>query len=277
MASTLESPQDAVLYLDRNMQAAELLPFAGGLAAVFSSRSPEADSPNEDGAAAIPFDGRSGALIVADGLGGVTAGEEAAKLALRAMRNAIAQAARDGGLLRTGILNGFEAANAAVRDLGVGAATTLAVVEVQGRIVRPYHVGDSEILVVGQRGRVKLQTVSHSPVGFAVEAGLLDHSDAMHHEDRHLVSNVVGMADMRIEIGSPCEMAPRDTMLMATDGVFDNLHRPEIINCVRAGPLAKAAARLAEGCQQRMDRPRDGRPSKPDDMTFVVYRSTSAE
>ena len=50
-----------------------------------------------------------------------------------------------------------EAANRAVAELGVGAATTLAVVEIQGRSVRTYHVGDSMILAVGQRGKVRFQ------------------------------------------------------------------------------------------------------------------------
>ena len=42
------------------------------------------------------------------------------------------------------------------------------------------------ILTTGQRGRLRMQTVSHSPVGFAIEYGLLDESEAMHHEERHL-------------------------------------------------------------------------------------------
>ena len=103
--------------------------------------------------------------------------------------------------LRDAILNGFEDANGAVQALGIGAATTLAVVEVKENIVRPYHVGDSMILVVGQRGKIKLQSVPHSPVGYGVESGLLDEKEAMYHEERHLVSNVVGSPDMRIESG----------------------------------------------------------------------------
>ena len=52
-----------------------------------------------------------------------------------------------------------------MRGLGAGSATTLAVAEVVGQTVRTYHVGDSPIWVFGQRGRLKLQTVPHSPVG----------------------------------------------------------------------------------------------------------------
>jgi serine/threonine protein phosphatase PrpC len=131
------------------------------------------------------------------------------------------------------------------------------------------------ILVVGQRGRVKLQTTSHSPVGFAVEAGVLDEREAMHHEDRHLVSNVVGSPEMKIEIGPRLRLAMHDTVLLASDGLFDNLHIEEIVDRVRKGPLEVAARRLAQDSWERMTCPRSGQPCKPDDLTFILFRRQS--
>ena len=55
---------------------------------------------------------------------------------------------------------------------------------------KPYHVGDSQILLVGNRGRVKMLTTSHSPVGYAVEAGMLEEHDAIDHD--HGQVRVVG-------------------------------------------------------------------------------------
>ncbi len=133
-------------------------------------------------------------------------------------------------------------------------------------------MGDSEIVVVGQRGRLKLQTVSHSPVGYAVEAGMLDGEEALHHDERHLVSNLVGSAEMRIEVGSPLALAPRDTVLLGTDGLFDNLVFYEIVEAIRVGPLERAAQELAEAALKRMQEPVEGQPSKPDDLTFILYR-----
>jgi serine/threonine protein phosphatase PrpC len=161
--------------------------------------------------------------------------------------------------------------------MAIGAATTLAIVELRQRTVRPFHVGDTVILIIGQRGKIKLQTISHSPIGFAVESGLLDEVDAIHHEDRHLVSNVVGTAEMRIEIGSEIKLAARDTLLIASDGLLDNLQVDEIVDRVRVGPLQRAVARLAKDAGQRM---RNGdansiHPSKPDDLTIVAFRPTS--
>jgi len=159
-----------------------------------------------------------------------------------------------------------------VIDLGIGAATTLAVVEIQDHTIRPYHVGDSMILTVGQRGRMKLQTVSHSPVGFAVESGMLNEREAMHHEDRHIVSNVIGMPEMRLEVGSTLTLAERDTVLIASDGLFDNLRINEITACVRVGPIQRAADRLLADSLNRMEKHWEGQPHKPDDLTFIVFR-----
>ena len=154
----------------------------------------------------------------------------------------------------------------------MGAGTTLAVVEVAQGLMRPYHVGDSMILLVGQRGRIKHQSIPHSPVGYALESGLLDERDAMVHEDRHIVSNLVGMEEMRIDVGPPTRMGRRDTVVLASDGLSDNLHLEEIIETVRKGPMPGAAARLAEHATQRMKAATEGHPSKPDDMTMVLFR-----
>jgi len=243
----------------------------GGCAAIFSARSPEREGPNQDGAAVASLGRASALLAVADGLGGQPGGASASELALSRLRD-VASATVEGTSARGAILDAIEAANRAVLDRGIGAATTLAVAEISDGHLRPYHVGDSAILVVGQRGKLKLQTLSHSPVGYAVESGLLDADEALHHEERHIVSNMVGAPDMRIEVGSALALAPRDTVLLATDGLMDNLGLAEIVEIVRRGPLERAARRLAELCDERMRRPLEGQPSKPDDVTFVLFR-----
>jgi serine/threonine protein phosphatase PrpC len=174
--------------------------------------------------------------------------------------------------LRDAILNGFEAANLALLEVATGLATTLAAVEIDGHTVRPYHVGDSVILLFGQRGRLKLKTISHSPVGYALESGLIDPHDAIHHDERHIISNVVGSSEMRIEIGPAFRMAPFDTLLLASDGLLDNLHVAEIVDWARKGCLDRAAHHLATQARERMQAPSAEHPSKPDDLTFLLFR-----
>jgi PPM family protein phosphatase len=251
--------------------------FAGGTAAVFTTRSPLKLTPNEDSAALWPTRAGGGILAIADGLGGHAGGERASRLAVETVQKHVQEALalpNDGQAdsLRGAILNGIESANASVRELGCGAATTLALVEIQGRSVRPYHVGDSVILLTGQRGKLKLQTIPHSPIGYAVEAGLMNEEDAIHHEERHVISNVIGSEQMRIEIGPPIEMALRDTLVLASDGLVDNLLPGEIVEFVRSGPLDQAIAALVAEAQARMTNQKGSAPSKPDDLTVIAYR-----
>jgi serine/threonine protein phosphatase PrpC len=261
-----------VLYVGQPMDAVSLHAIARGEAAAFSRACPGREERNEDAAALIPVDEGSAVLAVADGLGATPQGDHAASLAVRSLVIALEPAQRERSRLRNAILDGIERASQAVAQLGTGAGTTLAVAEIQEDVVRSYHVGDSMLLVVGQRGRIKFQSVAHSPVGFAVESGLLGEREALHHEDRHLVSNVLGARDMRIELGPTLHLAARDTLLLASDGLSDNLVQREIAERIRRGPLAECASRLASDARRRMTSPAAGDPSKPDDLTLVLFR-----
>jgi serine/threonine protein phosphatase PrpC len=274
MEATSENGLVARILTEADMCEGELLPFARGEVALYSARSPEKEGKNEDAAALILIDSEQGVLAVADGVGGQAGGESAAETALRRLEKAVDAADLPTRTLRGAILDGVEDGNEAVRSLGIGAATTLVVAEIAGDSLRPYHVGDSAMLVVGQRGKIKLQTVSHSPVGYALESGLLEEEEALHHDQRHLISNMVGSAEMRVEVGSPIRLAPRDTVLLATDGLLDNLSLQEIVDGIRTGPLARVVQKLARTCGQRMREPEGDHPSKPDDATFVLFRLT---
>jgi serine/threonine protein phosphatase PrpC len=269
MDITLDSPQS---YSQADFEQPMSSSFLDGEATFFTARAPDKTTPNEDCLALLPFDDDSGVLIVADGLGGLPAGSTASQLAIDLMAQVLAKAAASETPLRDAILDGIEQANQAILAQASGMATTLAVVEIQGQTIRHYHVGDAMIMVSGQRGKVKAYTVSHSPVGYAVEAGMLDVDEAVHHEERHLVSNVVGATDMHISIGSSLQLARRDTLLLASDGLFDNLYREEIVELIRKGPLSKAAAQLVTRCHERMQHPQAGLPSHADDLSFILFR-----
>ena len=263
---------DAHIFVDVDMAQGARFELAGGEAVVLSLSKPGRDGPNEDAAAVISLGTEAGVAVVSDGAGGHPGGAKAAALAVKAVCDSVAALGDDIENLRSAIINGFEMADRAISDLGTGAAATLAVVEIQRTQMRAYHAGDSMVLVTGQRGRIKWLTIPHSPVGYAVEAGLLDRGEALHHEDLHLVSNLLGTQDMRIELGATVELAPRDTVVLASDGLGDNLHLDEIIECVRKGPLHRAVDQLADLGRKRMESPAEGAPSKPDDLTFIAIR-----
>jgi serine/threonine protein phosphatase PrpC len=268
---------DTRLLLAQDMTDPELLATGQGQVVVVSRRSPEkaGEAANEDAAVVVPLGPDRIVLAVADGVGGLPQGELAARLALEQLVEHLPDPADRDADLRGAILDAFEQANRELLALGTGAATTLAVATIEAGRVRTYHVGDTGVLLVGQRGRTKLDPVWHSPVGYAIEAGLLDEQEAMHHADRHLISNWLGAPDMHIQIGSAVALARRDTLLIATDGLYDNLQREEIVARLRKGPLDDAARDLAETARRRMLEPRPGEPSKLDDLTCVLFRPAS--
>ncbi|MDA1266365.1 MAG: serine/threonine-protein phosphatase [Planctomycetota bacterium] len=263
------------LHLLEEEMAEHVIPTHAGMVYAYSARCPGKQRPNEDGAAVLPFEGGV-LLVVADGLGGQPGADQASGLAIRALQRGFRVAA-GGEHPRDTILSSLEAANQAILDLGIGAGTTIAVAELSGSKLRTYHVGDSIVMVIGASGEVRSVTTPHSPIGYAVAAGLLDEEQALRHPDRHIISNMVGSREMRVELGSPMDLVPTDSVLVASDGVTDNLRTGELIELVRGGTVERAGQHLIEACRARMDdlTPRGGAPSKPDDLTCLLYRGSS--
>ena len=249
----------------------------GGQVVAFTGRAPDKDTENQDAVAIIPYGPDAAVLVVADGAGGLPAGRRASQSAVATLDQSLQLAASQTMLLRTAILNGIEAANAAVLELANGSATTMTVVTIEGRIARTYQIGDSEALITGQRGVIRAQTMAHSPTGFAVEAGFLGEREALHHEERHLVSNFIGTADMRIDIGATVELRPRDTVLVASDGLTDNIHLHEIIDLMRSGPLQQALESIIKLATHRMTAEPSQQPSKPDDLSIILFRKAARQ
>jgi serine/threonine protein phosphatase PrpC len=74
-------------------------------------------------------------------------------------------------------------------------------------------------------------------------------------------------------MGPPIEMAARDTLIIASDGLVDNLLPTEIVEFVRTGPLNLAVAELVGEARRRMANQDGKAPSKPDDLTVIAYRA----
>ena len=251
-----EMPQDLVLLDGAVEPDRQTILAGGGTLVAFTTRAPDKTTENEDTVGIIPWGPQAAVLVVADGAGGLPAGKRASLTAVTALKDSLQVALEKTTLLRTAVLNGIEAANTAVRELGNGSATTLTVVTIEGRLARSYQIGDSEALVIGQRGLIKF----------------LDQREALHHADRHLVSNFIGTADMTIDVGASVELAPRDTVILASDGLTDNLHVDEIVDLTRKGPLDTAVDAVLAKVQQRMTGSNATQPSKPDDLSLILFR-----
>ncbi|MFK7818920.1 MAG: PP2C family serine/threonine-protein phosphatase [Planctomycetaceae bacterium] len=276
-SQSVEAKAQQTLFLKSSMDEAQAVSCANGTALAFSRPSPAKETPNEDAAAVFDLWAGTAVLVVADGVGGMKAGHKASSSAIRAIKRSLKKA-KEGSDLRSFILDGIERANENILRNAAGSATTVAIVEICDGFMRPYHVGDSIILQIGNRGQIKWSALSHAPLSYAVEAGVISEANAMVHPDRNLISNVVGDREMRIEIGPRRKLAKSDTIVVASDGLCDNLSTLEIADFTRRSPLPERVQQMIAETRNRMYLAIDGRselenlPGKPDDLTLVVYR-----
>lgn len=231
----------------------------------------EGDEPNEDQLAVIDINEDNWLLVVADGVGGLPRGELASNTVIDHLSRGFAGEA-DVETISASAVTALESAHDELLAEANGAASTVAAVHIVAGgdgpdRYRSLHAGDSMVLVCSQRGQVKFETISHSPVGYALESGLLSEEDAFSHAERHVVSNLIGGDSLHITIGGTSALAARDTIIVCSDGVTDNLRQAEIVEAIRAGKLEQCARNLADLVEARMLG-----EGKPDDMSFVLYR-----
>jgi len=207
-------------------------------------------------------------LVVADGMGGSSAGEVASKLAVQTVLRCYREAPGDDPL--EDLYRAVEAANQIVHhesathpDLS-GMGTTCSAVVVRERDVFLAHVGDSRCYLV-QNGRIRQLTRDHSLVAQLVRDGQLTADQARVDPRRNVVTRSVGVG-AQVEIDAehePALLNPGDTLLMCTDGLHGQVADDEL----------KAAAvepDLERGCQQAiaLANQRGG----PDNITVIMAR-----
>ncbi len=237
-----------------------------GEAVVFTHRSPLACKENEDAVGVFCWENDEILLAVADGVGGMPGGEAAARRVIEALAQSPVEPQDDPvGCLLTQVNQSLLA------DTSAG-ATTISALSIGGYQLTSHHAGDSAALVIGKRGKIKLQTISHSPVGVALASGQLTERQALFHSKRHLLSNMVGDTGLWVERSASIALSASDTVVVASDGLWDNLFVSEVVELARKGPLETVAGQLGDLARQRMATPGTPDPAKPDDLSFILYR-----
>ena len=266
-------------YVDRNTESPDIVNLGNREVVVFSTRSPAKTTRNEDTLAWLAWPNAL-LVVLADGVGGQPGGGNASEFAVQVLVDRFKNVNDDQisvDVFRGGVLDAFERANLEIQQLGNGSATTLTALTLVDNSIRVFNVGDSSTLICGGKGRVKFENTAHSPTGYAVAAGVLDSDDALHHDERHLISNIVGSPEMHIDIGPVQKISPRDRIVVASDGLWDNMYVDEVNSAARVVPLYKAAGIISRTCKNRMAREGGQLPGHADDLSFVVIRTLSAK
>lgn len=165
----------------------------------------------------------------------------------------------------------IEKANNKVRDKYPEAYTTLSFAALFGSELRSYSVGDSEVQYFNNQGQMIYNNIPQSPVGYAVEAGMISQEEGLDHSDRYLVNNLIGDEHLRIEVASKVALKKGYSVIIGSDGLFDNFSHETICELVGKGLFEDGFSKLCDMCVNRGD---DWR--KDDDVSFLVLRKIKA-
>ncbi len=228
---------------------------------------------NEDAFLADP---QAGVFLVADGMGGLEAGEIASRMAVESVAEGLLPArARTSPCqapdLERDVVQAFEVANARILRFalqGPGAAgtgTTLVGLARCGDQFVLANVGDSRAYLIQDQG-IRQLSEDHSLVMARVRQGLITPEEAAHSPEKNVIYRALGM-DTRLEVDTwIIPTAPGDILLLCSDGLSDVLADQELLDLVSQNgeaPLQGICARFIALALERKAR---------DNVTVVLVR-----
>jgi len=199
---------------------------------------------------------RKGFLFaVADGLGGLNAGEVASATAIQALLDeyyAPSNASRVEPALRQAV----QQANLRVHDLAQkhveqrGMGTTLSALALAGATAYIAHVGDSRIYRL-RDGKLLQLTQDHSEVAELVRMRIVKPEMAREHPSRNVLTRTVGHQLMLRPDFAREPVLPGDIFLLCSDGVWSEIEDDELPELLTCGTPEEACARIIDTCLAR--------------------------
>ena len=172
---------------------------------------------------------------VADGVGGLSSGEIASRMAIDVAINTFKTAPRDGK--PNHILERiFKEANLDIYNFGLEAeqsrmATTLTACIFRNKEVSVGHVGDTRAYLV-RNGQVKRLTSDHTYVEMQLKLGLISREDAMSSELRSVLTRTMGQNPIVQVDFAKAALNSRDCIILCSDGLHGSFMEHEIADVV---------------------------------------------
>jgi len=208
------------------------------------------------------YDLRGYGLLVADGMGGMAAGEIASRLALAKVVELLVETSdwildlkreRDARTVLKRMSQRFFQIDNILKDEArgddtlEGMGTTLTVAGTLGRDLIVGHIGDSRAYLL--RGPTfKQLTTDHTLAQALIDAGVATSDDPASRSMRHVLTAAIGSLDDRIEPQvQRLRVAGGDQLLLCTDGLTAMVDDEIIANVLRRNTSAQTA------CQELID------------------------
>ena len=177
---------------------------------------------NED---AISFDTVAGIAVLADGMGGLNAGEVASRIAVDTVFTALLSRQPLADAVLAANERVFESArsNAAWRNMG----TTLIAARIGAGELSFANVGDSRIYRY-RGGQLEQLSQDHSVVQQLIDSGALSEEEAWLAPNRNIITRALGIeAVVEVDLHS-VPLAPADLFLLCSDGLSDMLRLADL-------------------------------------------------
>lgn len=169
-------------------------------------------------------------FLVADGMGGHKAGDEASNLAIMSMLSYLrGSTEKDIG---KSLKNAIDIANREVYKASLsceekrGMGTTIVALTI-GESITMASVGDSRIYVSGNSGFRQI-TKDHTLVGEMLRMGTITKDLAKRHPKRHMITRAVGVEDTVKADYYDVPTQDAKQLLLCTDGLYEMLSEEEI-------------------------------------------------
>jgi len=204
---------------------------------------------NEDRYALCP---QLGLYLVADGMGGHSAGQVASELAAETALQAIQTLDGAAASLAEKLRYAVAAANRAIFGRAeeqpeyAGMGTTLVAFLADQERAALAHVGDSRAYLIRGR-RIRQLTDDHSIVGELLRRREISEDAAREHPHRHVLTRALGVRRLVEPDLVELALEPRDVFVLCSDGLTNHVEDHEIAKWVCGGE------ELQETCEQLID------------------------
>ena len=194
-------------------------------------------------------------LIVADGMGGHSAGEVASNLAVDWISRAYYDDTREP---QTSLSEAVQGANRSIFETAQGdenlrgMGTTCTALVLQNGSAIAAHVGDSRLYLVRDKA-IYLMTEDHSAVMEMVKRGLISLEAARHHPDKNIILRALG-SQPQVEVSiweQPFPVRQGDAFLLCSDGLYDLVEDEEIKEAVLSNSSHSACEKLIALAKER--------------------------
>ncbi len=187
---------------------------------------------------------RSPLFVVADGMGGASAGEVASRLAVEAFAAGLPSGAETEDRLESVVrsANALIHSEAQADPSRRGMGTTVTAVLVGDGSAAVAHVGDSRAYLI-RDGSIEQLTRDHTLVDELVRQGRLTAEEAAAHPQRSIITRALG-PEPEVEVDtSTHELLAGDLLLLCSDGLTGMVDEPSLLHTVTAAKTLTAACR----------------------------------